>query len=128
MVRNITKRMLCTRAVYHVLVVGAGAFLAQRGSRRLMKENKSKRLSAHQSITTRAEEDSVSQQSASASLFTLSEVAQVMLDHDTWRVYRLFDFTKRLRLTPGRAYCVPGKVKRQHTLPGDRVGQAGHQA
>ena len=77
MVRNITKRMLCTRAVYHVLVVGAGAFLAQRGSRRLMKENKSKRLSAHQSTTTTAEEDSVSQQSASATLFTLSEVAQV---------------------------------------------------
>ena len=31
----------------------------------------------------------------------------VMLDHDTRRVYRLFDFTKRLRLTPGHA-CVAG--------------------
>ena len=32
-----------------------------------------------------------------------------MLDHDTRRVYRLFDFTKRLRLSPDRAYCVAGK-------------------
>jgi hypothetical protein len=40
----------------------------------------------------------------------------VMLDHDTRRVYRLFDFTKRLRLTPGQAYCVAGKVNSVHTL------------
>ena len=40
----------------------------------------------------------------------------VMLDHDTRRVYRLFDFTKRLRLTPGRAYCVAGKVNSVNTL------------
>jgi hypothetical protein len=33
----------------------------------------------------------------------------VMLDHDTRRVYRLLDFTKRLRLSPGCAYCVAGK-------------------
>ena len=42
--------------------------------------------------------------------------SQSMLDHDTWRVYRLFDFTKRLRLTPGRAYCVAGKVNSVNTL------------
>jgi len=40
----------------------------------------------------------------------------VMLDLDTRRVYRLFDFTKRLRLTPGYAYCVAGKVNSVHTL------------
>ena len=40
----------------------------------------------------------------------------VMLDHDTRRVYRLFDFTKRLRLTPGYAYCVAGKVNSVNTL------------
>ena len=40
----------------------------------------------------------------------------VMLDHDTRRVYRLLDFTKRLRLTPDRPYCVAGKVNSVHTL------------
>jgi hypothetical protein len=40
----------------------------------------------------------------------------VMLDRDTQRVYRLFDFTKRLRLTPDRPYCVAGKVNSVHTL------------
>ena len=40
----------------------------------------------------------------------------IMLDHDTRRVYRLFDFTKRLRLTPGLAYCVAGKVNSVNTL------------
>jgi hypothetical protein len=40
----------------------------------------------------------------------------VMLDHDTRRVYRLFDFTKRLRLRPGCAYCVAGKVNSVNTL------------
>ena len=40
----------------------------------------------------------------------------VMLDHDTRRVYRLFDFTKRLRLMPGKAYCVAGKVNSVNTL------------
>jgi len=40
----------------------------------------------------------------------------VMLDHDTRRVYRLFDFTKRLRLAPDRAYCVAGKVNSVNTL------------
>jgi len=40
----------------------------------------------------------------------------VMLDHDTRRVYRLFDFTKRLHLTPGRAYCVAGKINSVNTL------------
>ena len=39
-----------------------------------------------------------------------------MLDRDTQRVYRLFDFTKRLRLTLGRAYCVTGKVNSVQTL------------
>ena len=40
----------------------------------------------------------------------------IMLDYDTRRVYRLFDFTKRLRLTPGCAYCVAGKVNSVNTL------------
>ena len=40
----------------------------------------------------------------------------VMLDHETRRVYRLFDFTKRLRLTPDIAYCVAGKVNSVNTL------------
>ena len=39
-----------------------------------------------------------------------------MLDRDTRRVYRLFDFTKRLRPIPGRAYCVAGKVNSVNTL------------
>ena len=39
-----------------------------------------------------------------------------MLDHDTRRVYRLFDFTKRLRLRPDRPYCVTGKVNSVNTL------------
>jgi hypothetical protein len=40
----------------------------------------------------------------------------VVLDLDTRRVYRLFDFTKRPRLTPGCAYCVAGKVNSVNTL------------
>jgi hypothetical protein len=40
----------------------------------------------------------------------------VMLDRDTQRVYRLFDFTKRLRLMPDRPYCVTGKVNSVQTL------------
>jgi hypothetical protein len=40
----------------------------------------------------------------------------LMLDHDTRRVYRLLDFTKRLRPIPGKAYGVAGKVNSVHTL------------
>jgi hypothetical protein len=40
----------------------------------------------------------------------------IMLDRDTQRVYRLFDFTKRLNLTPDRPYCVTGKVNSVQTL------------
>jgi hypothetical protein len=40
----------------------------------------------------------------------------LMLDRDTRRVYRLLDFTKRLRPIPGQAYCVAGKVNSVHTL------------
>ena len=40
----------------------------------------------------------------------------VMLDRDTERVYRLLDFTKRLRLTPDRPYRVAGKVNSVQTL------------
>jgi hypothetical protein len=40
----------------------------------------------------------------------------LMLDHDTRRVYRLLDFTKRLRPIPGRAYCVAGKVNSVNTV------------
>jgi hypothetical protein len=31
-------------------------------------------------------------------------------DHDTRRVYRLYDFTKSQLIQPGVAYCVAGKV------------------
>jgi hypothetical protein len=50
----------------------------------------------------------------------------VMLDNDTKRVYRLFDFTKRLRLL-SRLCLQRGwqSEQREHTLAGD-VGQAGH--
>ena len=34
----------------------------------------------------------------------------VMRDESTRRVYRLYDFTKSLVLTPGEYYCVSGKV------------------
>jgi hypothetical protein len=40
----------------------------------------------------------------------------LMLDHDTRRVYRLLDFTKRLRPLPGQAYCVAGKVNTVNTI------------
>lgn len=40
----------------------------------------------------------------------------LMFDRDTRRVYRLFDFTKRLRPIPGRAYCVAGKVNSVNTF------------
>lgn len=40
----------------------------------------------------------------------------IMLDRDTKRVYRLLDFTKRLRPDPGKAYCVAGKVNSVQTL------------
>jgi hypothetical protein len=40
----------------------------------------------------------------------------LMLDRDTQRVYRLLDFTKRLRLSPERAYCIAGKVNSANTL------------
>jgi hypothetical protein len=39
-----------------------------------------------------------------------------LLDRDTQRVYRLFDFTKRLRLAAHRPYCVAGKVNSAGTL------------
>ncbi len=40
----------------------------------------------------------------------------IMLDRDTQRVYRLYDFTKRLHLAPNRPYCVAGKVNSADTL------------
>jgi hypothetical protein len=55
-------------------------------------------------------------------LFLLSRVEYrscavlLMLDHDTRRVYRLLDFTKRLRPISGTAYCVAGKVNSVNTL------------
>ena len=39
-----------------------------------------------------------------------------LLDRDTQRVYRMFDFTRRLRLAPNRPYCVAGKVNSAGTL------------
>jgi hypothetical protein len=55
-------------------------------------------------------------------LFLISRVEYVscavllMLDRDTERAYRLLDFTKRLRLTEGKAYAVAGKVNSASTL------------
>jgi hypothetical protein len=55
-------------------------------------------------------------------LFLLSRIEYrrcavlLMLDHDTRRVYRLLDFTKRLCPIPGNAYCVAGKVNSVNTL------------
>ena len=40
----------------------------------------------------------------------------LMLDRDTQRVYRLLDFTKRLRLSSEQIYCVAGKVNSANTL------------
>ena len=37
-------------------------------------------------------------------------------DHDTKRVYRLYDFTKALLIQPEVAYCVAGKVNSANTL------------
>ena len=34
----------------------------------------------------------------------------LMQDHDTKRVYRLYDFSKTKLIWPGVAYCVAGKV------------------
>jgi hypothetical protein len=33
-----------------------------------------------------------------------------MKDHHTRRVYRLYDFSKAHKITPGHFYCVSGKV------------------
>jgi hypothetical protein len=55
-------------------------------------------------------------------LFLLSRVEYrscallLMVAHDTRRVYRLLDFTKRLQPMPGKAYCVAGKVNSVQTL------------
>lgn len=40
----------------------------------------------------------------------------LMLDHGARCVYRLFDFTKYLRRSPGIAYCVVGKVSSINTV------------
>jgi hypothetical protein len=37
-------------------------------------------------------------------------VVFVMKDDSTRRVYRLYDFTKSRLITPGKYYCVSGKV------------------
>ena len=37
-------------------------------------------------------------------------VVFLMKDDSTHRVYRLYDFTKRLVITPGQYHCVSGKV------------------
>ncbi len=34
----------------------------------------------------------------------------LMLDRDTQRVYRLYDFTKAQLIPPDQAYCIAGKV------------------
>ena len=34
----------------------------------------------------------------------------LMQDRDTQRVYRLYDFTKALLISPKQAYCIAGKV------------------
>lgn len=40
----------------------------------------------------------------------------LVLDGDTKRVYRLYDFTKALHLQPGQAYCISGKVNNADQL------------
>jgi hypothetical protein len=58
----------------------------------------------------------------------LSCVVFVMKDDSTRRVYRLYDFTKSLIITPDQYYCVSGKVNSaDKTLSRDRVHQAGCQ-
>ncbi len=37
-------------------------------------------------------------------------VVLLMRDDSTRRVYRLYDFTKAIAITPGQYYCVAGKV------------------
>src|SRR5947209_12543579 len=67
-------------------------------------------------------ENQAKKHSTSNHLFLLSRMEYnscallLMLDHDTRRVYRLLDFTKRLRPIPGKAYCLAGKVNSVHTL------------
>jgi hypothetical protein len=39
-----------------------------------------------------------------------SHAVFLMQDHDTKRVYRLFDFSKAQLIRPGVAYCIAGKV------------------
>lgn len=39
-----------------------------------------------------------------------SHAVLLMQDHDTRRVYRLYDFSKAQLIRPGVAYCVAGKV------------------
>ena len=62
----------------------------------------------------------------------ISFVAAVFLfeDHDTKRVYRLYDFTKVQLIQPHVAYCVAGKVFNRvptNSLPCDRIGPPRHQ-
>jgi hypothetical protein len=40
----------------------------------------------------------------------------LLQDHDTQRVYRLYDFTKAQLIRPNVAYCVAGKVNSAHKL------------
>jgi hypothetical protein len=40
----------------------------------------------------------------------------LLRDHDTKRVYRLYDFTKAHLVRPGVAYCVAGKVNSANKL------------
>jgi hypothetical protein len=39
-----------------------------------------------------------------------------MQDHHTQRVYRLYDFSKSLQITPNHFYCVTGKVNSTEQL------------
>ncbi len=43
-------------------------------------------------------------------------VVFVMKDDSTRRVYRLYDFTKARIITPGKYYCVSGKVNNADKL------------
>ena len=49
--------------------------------------------------------------------------SQIMRDDLTRRVYRLYDFTRALQITPDQYYCVSGKVNCGQTVPGYGVRQ-----
>jgi hypothetical protein len=57
-----------------------------------------------------------------------SHAVFLMLDRDTQRVYRLYDFSQAQLIRPDVAYCNRGQgQQRRQTLPGYRIGSPGHE-